>query len=253
MIKVVAKAFSVLEVLHDQDGDGVRLSEVALRVKMPIVTVFRILRTLTSLGYVRFDGSSETYRIAQRLKDLGHTNVAVTLTRLSRPSMMRLLAEFEQTVNLAVFEQGKLAYRDMLEGLQSVRMQPVPGTFLSLLNSALGLSILAYKRKEDIEALLTDDEMNLIPRTKKDLFSELAMIRKAGYAVENERFEKGLTCIGAPIFDSHGEPIAAISVSGSSTIMTNRVRSAIAGRVKQECSYISRAMGYSPNARTAAN
>jgi DNA-binding IclR family transcriptional regulator len=109
----------------------------------PDVTVFRS-SPLESLGYINFDGASETYRLAQRLKDLGQSNEAVILTRLARPGMMRLLSEFEQTVNLAHLEDGKLMYRDMLEGLRSVRMQPIPGTFLSLANSALGLSILAF-------------------------------------------------------------------------------------------------------------
>src|SRR6266404_6076262 len=154
MIKVVAKTFRVLAALHENNGSGVRLSEIAVRVKLPTVTVFRILRTLESLGYVNFDGTSETYRLAQRMKDLGQTNISVMLTRLARPSMMRLLAEFEQTVNLALIEQGKLVYKDMLEGLKSVRMQPIPGTFLSLANSALGLCILGFMPRPKVESLL---------------------------------------------------------------------------------------------------
>jgi DNA-binding IclR family transcriptional regulator len=40
MIKVIAKAFRVLEALHQLDGNGVRLSEIAVAVKLPTVTVF---------------------------------------------------------------------------------------------------------------------------------------------------------------------------------------------------------------------
>src|SRR5258706_7733167 len=154
MIKVVAKTFRVLEALHRHDGGIARLSQIAVSVKLPTVTVFRILRTLESLGYVNFDGASETYRLAQRLKDLGQANMAVVLTRLARPSMMRLLSEFEQTVNLAVLEEGKLVYKDMLEGLRSIRMQPIPGTFLSVANSALGLSLLAFLPRRRAQSLL---------------------------------------------------------------------------------------------------
>src|SRR6266404_43425 len=190
MIKVVAKTFRVLAALHENNGSGVRLSEIAVRVKLPTVTVFRILRTLESLGYINFDGTSETYRLAQRLKDLGQSNIAVTLTRLARPSMMRLLAEFEQTVNLALLEQGKLVYKDMLEGLQSVRMQPIPGTFLSLTQSALGLSILAFLPRPEVESLLKNGgrPKALSSASEGKLFLDLKRIREVGYALDNEMF-----------------------------------------------------------------
>src|SRR5260370_36119911 len=141
MIKVIAKAFRVLEALHQLDGNGVRLSKIAVTVKLPNVTVFRILRTLESLGYINFDGATETYRLAQRLQDLGQANEAVLLTRLARPGMMRLLSEFEPTVNLAHLADGKLMDRDMLAGLRSDRIHPIPGTLLLLANSAPGLGI----------------------------------------------------------------------------------------------------------------
>jgi DNA-binding IclR family transcriptional regulator len=253
MIKVIAKAFRVLEALHEYDGSGVRLSEIAVRVKLPTVTVFRILRTLESLGYVNFDGTSETYRLAPRLKDLGQSNIAVTVTRLARPSMMRLLAEFEQTVNLALLENGKLVYRDMIEGLQSIRMQPIPGVFLSLTESALGLSILAHLPAKEAESLiLSSTNWKTLPRARKEnIISELRRVRRAGYALDNEMFEKGLRCVGAPIFDKEGRPIASMSVSGSSSIITQRVTRVIAKRVKEECDRISAALGHTRQASIA--
>jgi IclR family KDG regulon transcriptional repressor len=173
--------------------------------------------------------------------------MAVTLTRLARPSMMRLLSEFEQTVNLALLEQGKLVYKDMLEGLQSVRMQPIPGTFLSLSNSALGLSILAFLPRQKVQLLLKGAGSKALSPTKiEKLLSELKKVREAGYALDNEMFEKGLRCVGAPIFDKEGQPIGSISVSGSSSILTHRVTRLISRRVKEECDRISTALGYSP-------
>ncbi len=44
---------------------------------------------------------------------------------------------------------------------------------------------------------------------------ELARIRKQGYAIDNEEIEIGLKCIAAPLKNSAGETIAAVSISGS--------------------------------------
>src|SRR6202161_2312688 len=153
-VKVLRKAFQILEVLHRATTEGAQLSEIVAAVKLPKPTVFRILRTLEALGYVVFDGSLETYRISQRLKDLGQSNISELVSRLARPVMMTLLAEFEQTVNLALFEDDKLVYRDMLEGLRSIRMQPIPGAFLSVTKSALGKSILAFLPRERVLSLV---------------------------------------------------------------------------------------------------
>jgi DNA-binding IclR family transcriptional regulator len=44
--------------------------------------------------------------------------------------------------------------------------------------------------------------------------TELAKIRKQGYAVDNEELALDLYCIGAPIFDFNGYPSYALSLSG---------------------------------------
>jgi DNA-binding IclR family transcriptional regulator len=56
-VKVLRKAFQILEVLHRTAREGARLSEVVAAVRLPKPTVFRILRTLETLGYVVFDGA----------------------------------------------------------------------------------------------------------------------------------------------------------------------------------------------------
>ncbi len=121
-IKVLRKAFGILEALHAGDREGIRLSKLADDVRLPRPTVFRILRTLQSMGYIIFDSGRESYAIAERLTDLGQPSMQATFTLLARPAMLRLLASFEQTVNSAVLEKDKIVKKDLIEGLRSVRM-----------------------------------------------------------------------------------------------------------------------------------
>lgn len=249
-IKVLAKVFEILEALHRLGDAGGRLSKIASRVAFPKPTVFRVLRTLERLGYVLFDGPLETYRIAQRLKDLGQSRLSEVIGRLGRPAMMRLLAEFEQTVNLAVFENDTLIYRDMLEGLRSVRMQPVPGTYLSITQSALGKSILAYLPEEEVLSIVNHQSAKKLPKDEGNpaelLFRELQKVRKQGYAVDDQQVERGLRCVGAPIFNKDGRPVASISVSGSSSVLSQPEIQRIGRKTKEVCAEISLALGYSP-------
>jgi DNA-binding IclR family transcriptional regulator len=249
-VKVLRKAFQILETLHRAATEGARLSEIVAAVKLPKPTVFRILRTLESLGYVVFDGALETHRISQRLKDLGQSNVSELVSRLARPVMMTLLAEFEQTVNLALFEDDKLVYKDMLEGLRSIRMQPIPGVFLSITESALGKSILAFLPRERVLSLVRTSNTKP-PNSQRNgwttvLFQELEKVRRTGFAVDDEQLEKGLRCVGAPIFDKNGQPIASISVSGSTSVLHSAAIRVVAKRVKRACNDISEELGFSP-------
>ena len=249
-VKVLRKAFQILEVLHRAATGGARLSEIVAAVTLPKPTVFRILRTLETLGYVVFDGALQTYRISQRLKDLGQSNVSELISRLARPVMMTLLAEFEQTVNLALFEDDRLVYKDMLEGLRSVRMQPIPGVFLSITESALGKSILAFLPRERALTLVRQSNNKQASSRKKEqttvLFQELDKVRRDGFAVDDEQLEKGLRCIGAPIFDKNGQPVASISVSGSTSVLDSAAIRVVARRVKRACDDISQELGFSP-------
>ena len=45
------------------------------------------------------------------------------------------------------------------------------------------------------------------------LYTELEQVRERGYAIDNREHNEHLFCIGAPIFDSSGRVIAALSVS----------------------------------------
>ncbi len=44
--------------------------------------------------------------------------------------------------------------------------------------------------------------------------SELDEVRRRGYAIAIDELEIGLTAVAAPIRNSHGEPVASMSISG---------------------------------------
>jgi IclR family transcriptional regulator, acetate operon repressor len=52
-----------------------------------------------------------------------------------------------------------------------------------------------------------------------ELFRELQIIRRQGYAVDDEEARMGLRCVAAVVYSDCSEPLATISVSG----MTSRI------------------------------
>lgn len=76
------------------------------------------------------------------------------------------------------------------------------------------------------------------------LKSQLVVCRQQGYALDNEENEIGVSCIAAPFFDWHSEPIGAVSISGSTARMTEAVRARILPKLLETTAAISRQLGY---------
>ena len=77
------------------------------------------------------------------------------------------------------------------------------------------------------------------------LKEHLELVRKRGYAIDNEENEIGIRCIGAPIRDQRGKVIAAISISVPASRMKSRtMETMLKDRVIETACRISNKLGY---------
>jgi len=247
ILKVVAKTFQVIEVLA-QASEGAGVTVLARTIKQPKATVYRILSTLSHLGYAEKDGISNNYRLTSKVRRLVHGEKRDTLCRTARPFMERLLAQFEQAVNLGILEHDQVVFVDMLEGLRWIRMSATLNTYFPVHCTASGKSIVAFLPPDMTDRILrsipmlrlTPNTIQSIPALKK----HLAQIRIQGFAVDDEETEVGARCVAAPIYDSTGMPFAAISVSGPTSHVEGRELLVIARAVKEAANNISAKFGF---------
>src|SRR5207244_5585092 len=75
------------------------------------------------------------------------------------------------------------------------------------------------------------------------LKSELAAIRRRGYAVDQEETTEGIVCIGSPILGADGRPEAAISLAGLSAGMPVATIESLGRTVARTASQVSGARG----------
>src|SRR5207244_10401496 len=98
------------------------------------------------------------------------------------------------------------------------------GSRLPAYCTSLGKAMLAFLPDDEIDRLY-DSPAELASRTRNTittlarLKSELAAIRRRGYAVAQEETTEGIVCIGSPILGADGRPEAAISLAGLSAGM----------------------------------
>ena len=247
-LKVVAKTFRLVETMR-QVNSSIRLSDLSRALKQPKATVFRILYTLNELGYVRQDPATEAYLLTERFGRFMWDETWETLKGASRPFMERLLHQYEQTVNLGLFDHDRVVYAEILEGLRAIRMTGTINTCAPFHATALGKSILAFLEPHEAEGILkklsltkfTDGTIVSLSR----LTTHLKLVRARGFAVDNEETDRGARCIAAPILNRQGKPVAAISVAGPVTHIQRTEVKQIGEAVMECCFQVSKLMGYS--------
>ena len=74
---------------------------------------------------------------------------------------------------------------------------------------------------------------------------ELEIVRKHGYAIDNEEELTGVICIGSPIFNYIGYPCGAIWISGPKDRLSKEVIRSSAACIKKIALEISEELGYS--------
>lgn len=84
-------------------------------------------------------------------------------------------------------------------------------------------------------------------REESTFRAELAKVRKLGFALDDEEFETGLRCIGAPVRDHTGKVIAGISIAGPCFRISAEFTPKLIQRVIHVASDLSVALGYSQN------
>jgi len=246
-LKVVAKTFRIVEELM-RDGSGISLSELSRRNGHPKSTVYRILYTLKKLGWVQQDSGSETYRLSNKIRGVDRDDSIKTLKRLARPWMQRLLVSFEQTVNLAVLDGSKLLYIEMLEGLRSIRMAATVDSYVPVYSTALGKAILAFLPAEESERILRATRLKKWTHKTitsiRGILADCKKAREIGYALDDQESEMGARCVGAPIFNSEGLPIAAISISAPDSLVPDTEVPIVGKAVMSACMEISALLGF---------
>ncbi len=106
----IDKAFEVCEALSHAP-EGLSLSELARRLKLPRPTVHRLLAVLRRRAYVRQDEETQRYSLGTRLLDLGFRALGRSELRLHAYALLRdYAAQSGQRVFLAVPGSGEVTY-----------------------------------------------------------------------------------------------------------------------------------------------
>ena len=247
-VGVITKVLRILEALQGSSS-GLGLKAICDQTGINKSTAHRFLKHLERERYL-LRTEAGAYLIGPRLSQLSaRGNQEATLQAVARPILWDLWKATHETVNLGVLDQGTVLYVDVIESPHEFRLSSRVGTRRSVHVTALGKALVAFLPEETRQTIL--DSIAFQPATPKTIGNllqfrqELEKIRRQGYAVDDEEAVQGARCVSAPILNSAGAPVAAVSVSGPVTRVTPSLVSAMAGAVTSAARAISVAMGFS--------
>jgi IclR family acetate operon transcriptional repressor len=158
-----------------------------------------------------------------------------------------LMRQTGETANLGVEKEGRVVFLSQVETHEAIRAFFPPGTRSPMYASGIGKALLAWYSPARIDQILRDTPPRphtphtLIDRAAID--EDIRLTRAKGYAVDNEERTEGMRCIAAPIFNSFGEPVAGLSVSGPAFRMQLSEADRIGALVAKAARAVTRAVG----------
>lgn len=214
------RGMAVLELLSRSPG-GLGLVEVAEALDLPHNAVFRIGNALVQQGYLLRDRDTKKFTLSRKLLAVGMGAVHESnIVECAFDLLRAMRNELREAVALATLlpDEGRGVVLLSLDHQYDFGIRIRIGYHFDLHCTAPGKALLAF--------LPNDERRRLFPKisfeqrtahtiqSADDLLHELDSVRRLGYSVDREEFTLESYCVGAPVTDAFGYPVAAIWTSG---------------------------------------
>lgn len=248
IIQSVERALTILDLFDERDKE-LTITEISKRMDLHKSTVHSLIKTLQLHGYMKQNEENEKYSLGLKLFERGqHVIGNMDIHSIARKFLEQLSDQTGYTSHLVILDGQEGVYIDKVEGTGVTVLYSRIGRRVPIHTSAVGKALVAFKRDEEIEALL--ENYDFVKRTdnsictKEAFLEELQNVRSNGYAVDAEENEPGIFCIAVPIKNHTGNVIAATSVSMSiAKASADEVDNCVA-TLKEVATQISSQLGY---------
>ena len=246
-VQSVDRALSILETLAEDD-EGYRLSDLAVRTGLSASTVHRLLATLESRRFVQLDRTQSKWHVGSRAFTVGASFARRrNFSTQAIPYLRKLRDLTRETANLAVVDDEFIIVLTRMESREIMRSLTLVGGRVPMVTSGVGKAVLATYSDEDVGAVIRHRGMPRLTEKSivrpSDLFKELEKIRKQGFALDDEEACIGLRCVAAVVYNDCADPLAAISVSGMTSRMTDQRLPEIGQIVRDVATELTAALG----------
>jgi DNA-binding IclR family transcriptional regulator len=195
---------------------GLTVSAVAERLGVARSTAHRLLAMLVYRDFAVQD-DDRGYRAGPVLELAAHSRSQTSSLRAAAiPHLHRLVDQLGETMNLAIRTGDTARFIASVECRQALRVGSREGMVFPAHHTTAGILLLAELSGPELDNLYAAERYHDHSAERPDLASlrtELARVRRKGFALNKERSERGLVAIGVLVRAADGTAQAGLSMS----------------------------------------
>lgn len=247
-VQSVERTLDIIETLSEYKT-GVGVTTLSKELKLHKSTVHRLLTTLMLRKYVEQDAETSKYKLGMRVFELGNAVLSkLDIRQHAMPYLRQLWRTTGETVQLAIVDQYKVLYVDVLETLERVGVKSNVGERVPLHCAAAGKAWLANLPGERLDEVIKFVKFEpFTPYTidsSEKLKEAVTQAQDMGYAVDNQEYSSDLVAVSSAVKNYRGRVIACISITAPALRMNEERIREMGETVKTTAEKISQSMGF---------
>lgn len=234
MIKVLRKAFAVLESVTEKKGEPVFLGNIAKKLKMAQPTCSRIAKELVTMGYLEQSPMKKGFIPGPMAYSLAHGSAyRKDIIDIAGPLVRKCAEDIKESALIAVLNNGRRYVPYHHNGNPELQIIIDKPYYEDIYSTATGRMLLAYSSEKAITDFI---KKNGLPgerwkeiNSEKELLDALRKIKQDGIVIDESR---QLAIFAYPVFQ--GETmLAAFGVSAPKNNFTGKNRDYMLRTAKQ--------------------
>ncbi len=226
------KALDILG-MFSESRPTVGAAEVAEQLQVARSTAYRYVQSLVNSGFLE-EADVGRFRLGRRILELALlARRGQGLSEVARPVMRRLSDEIGETVLLTRLAGSTVICLEREEvPSQAVRISYERGQVMPMNGGAGAFVLLAWLDEKTLDEMLETAKLTRFTATtlttREELRARLAETAAQGYGISHGELDEDVIGIAAPIRNSDGEVLAAVSVAAVAwRISSDRVQHVI--------------------------
>ncbi|VVT14686.1 Pca regulon regulatory protein [Marinobacter salarius] len=243
-VPALQKGLRILE-MFDSNCRALSQVEMAQRLGVSASSIYRIVQTLTSMGYLSKIGTN-TYALGTQVVSRGFSYLASReIVEVAAPFITRLRDSTSLSSHVGVCDGAEVLYVFRALALQRVSVNVPVGTRFPLHTTAMGRALLLGTTSAELQTQLQGQRLDGYPKPAPQTMPELiALCEKERAQGWTRHYSDHSTALAVPIRNFTGQVIAAINISGPDPIMNAEgVTETLLSELKQTASDIMRQVG----------
>lgn len=234
--------------LFSREERVLAVADIARRLAVPRASVFRLLHTLETLGFVERAGESPVYRLGPAVLRLGFEYLAsLEISEHARPLLEALRDATTHSAHLVLRDGRDVVFVARAPAVNSAFHSIQVGARLPAHATALGRVLLGDFERAALEHLYAGAPSvaggGQSPSSLDELAARIEHDRAQGYGVSEGAFEAGICAIAAPVRDATTRIVAAVSITIPAPRIAPDLLPGLAGRVCDAAARLSERMG----------